>query len=219
MRQKFSIANFIVAAAVALAAMGTLSARAADVELKDQVPNRYTVQKGDTLVFTLKEGDNGGWIYKYGVIDFAGGTAVHINAGAAGLALVVVMGKRIGFGKVPMRPHNLPFVILGASLLYFGWFGFNAGSALAADAEIASGGSPCSTGTWPPCERFWTLGSIWKWPPRNRWCASPASCGPRAFAWCPKSARSSPPRAAWMCGAIWPACGACAKRSRQKGSR
>ena len=78
-------------------------------------------------------GDGAGWLANLGVLDFAGGTAVHINAGAAGLALVVVMGKRIGFGKVPMRPHNVPFVILGASLLYFGWFGFNAGSALGAN--------------------------------------------------------------------------------------
>jgi len=74
-----------------------------------------------------------GWLAKLGVLDFAGGTAVHINAGAAGLALVIVMGKRVGFGKVPMRPHNLPLVVLGASLLWFGWFGFNAGSALGAN--------------------------------------------------------------------------------------
>ena len=74
--------------------------------------------------------DGAGWLAARGVLDFAGGTAVHINAGAAGLALVIVMGKRIGFGKSPMRPHNVPFILLGASLLYFGWFGFNAGSAL-----------------------------------------------------------------------------------------
>lgn len=78
-----------------------------------------------------------GWLAARGVLDFAGGTAVHINAGAAGLALVVVMGKRIGFGKSPMRPHNIPFILLGASLLYFGWFGFNAGSALGAGQVAA----------------------------------------------------------------------------------
>ena len=78
-------------------------------------------------------GPGAGWLANLGVLDFAGGTAVHINAGAAGLALVIVMGKRVGFGKVAMKPHNLPFVILGASLLYFGWFGFNAGSALGAN--------------------------------------------------------------------------------------
>ncbi len=77
----------------------------------------------------------GGWIAnvsKLGALDFAGGTAVHINAGAAGLALAIVLGKRRGWPREPMRPHNLPFVLLGASLLWFGWFGFNAGSALGA---------------------------------------------------------------------------------------
>ena len=76
----------------------------------------------------------GGWIANdLGAIDFAGGTAVHINAGAAGLALSIILGKRIGFGKSPMRPHNLPLVMLGAALLWFGWFGFNAGSAVASN--------------------------------------------------------------------------------------
>jgi len=75
----------------------------------------------------------GGWIAnQLHAIDFAGGTAVHINAGAAALALALVLGKRVGFGKDPMRPHNLTLVMLGASLLWFGWFGFNAGSALTA---------------------------------------------------------------------------------------
>lgn len=80
----------------------------------------------------------GGWIANnLQALDFAGGTAVHINAGAAGLALCLVLGKRIGFGKTPFRPHNLPFVMLGAALLWFGWFGFNAGSALAANGTAA----------------------------------------------------------------------------------
>ena len=80
----------------------------------------------------------GGWIANtLGAIDFAGGTAVHINAGAAGLALALVLGKRIGFGKEPMRPHNLTLVMLGAGLLWFGWFGFNAGSALGAGDTAA----------------------------------------------------------------------------------
>ena len=65
--------------------------------------------------------------------DFAGGTAVHINAGAAGLALALVLGKRIGWRRDPMKPHNVPFVLLGASLLWFGWYGFNAGSEGGAD--------------------------------------------------------------------------------------
>jgi Amt family ammonium transporter len=74
-----------------------------------------------------------GYLAGKGVQDFAGGTAVHINAGAAGLALAIVLGKRIGWRKDPMRPHSLPLVMLGAGLLWFGWFGFNAGSALGAN--------------------------------------------------------------------------------------
>ena len=76
----------------------------------------------------------GGWIANdLGAIDFAGGTAVHINAGAAGLALALILGKRVGFGRVAMRPHSLPLVMLGAALLWVGWFGFNAGSAVASN--------------------------------------------------------------------------------------
>jgi Amt family ammonium transporter len=88
--------------------------------------------------FTLTDDNDvvthtGGWIANnLAAIDFAGGTAVHINAGAAGLALALVLGKRIGFRRDPMRPHNLTLVMLGAGLLWFGWFGFNAGSALSA---------------------------------------------------------------------------------------
>jgi Amt family ammonium transporter len=86
----------------------------------------------------------GGWTtfgmqtwFGNGVIDFAGGTAVHINAGAAALALALVLGKRVGFAKGAHKPHNPPFVLLGAGLLWFGWFGFNAGSELAADNTAA----------------------------------------------------------------------------------
>ncbi|MEZ3156941.1 ammonium transporter [Microbacterium sp. BWR-S6Y] len=86
----------------------------------------------------------GGWIthgmqdiFGVGAIDFAGGTAVHINAGAAALALALVLGKRVGFQKGAHVPHNPPFVLLGAGLLWFGWFGFNAGSELAADGTAA----------------------------------------------------------------------------------
>ena len=86
----------------------------------------------------------GGWIthglqeaFGVGAIDFAGGTAVHINAGAAALALALVLGKRVGFQKGVHVPHNPPFVLLGAGLLWFGWFGFNAGSELAADGTAA----------------------------------------------------------------------------------
>lgn len=76
---------------------------------------------------------SGGWIVnRLGALDFAGGTAVHINAGAAALALCLVLGRRKGWPTTPMRPHNVPSVLLGAGLLWFGWFGFNAGSALTA---------------------------------------------------------------------------------------
>ena len=79
-------------------------------------------------------GETGGWIAnKLAAIDFAGGTAVHINAGIAGLVLAIILGKRMGWPGTPMRPHNLPFVMLGAGLLWFGWFGFNAGSAVGAN--------------------------------------------------------------------------------------
>lgn len=87
---------------------------------------------------------DGGWltyglqnIFGVGALDFAGGTAVHINAGAAALALALVLGKRVGFAKGAHVPHNPPFVLLGAGLLWFGWFGFNAGSELAADGFAA----------------------------------------------------------------------------------
>jgi Amt family ammonium transporter len=73
-----------------------------------------------------------GWLFGLGVLDFAGGTVVHINAGIAGLVAALMIGKRSGYGKVAMAPHNLTLSIIGASLLWVGWFGFNAGSALAA---------------------------------------------------------------------------------------
>ncbi|MGZ4549885.1 MAG: ammonium transporter [Blastococcus sp.] len=80
----------------------------------------------------------GGWLVnRLHVIDFAGGTVVEINAGAAGLALALVLGRRHGFGRDPMRPHNLTLVMAGAGLLWFGWFGFNAGSALGANGQAA----------------------------------------------------------------------------------
>ncbi|GAQ65213.1 ammonium transporter [Streptomyces scabiei] len=79
----------------------------------------------------------GGWLFELGVIDFAGGTAVHINAGIGALAAVLVVGKRIGFKKDPMRPHSLPLVLIGTALLWFGWFGFNAGSWLGVDGTTA----------------------------------------------------------------------------------
>jgi ammonium transporter, Amt family len=86
-------------------------------------------------VFDLEEG----WIAaRLGALDFAGGTAVHVNAGAAALALTLVLGRRRGFPREAMKPHNLPLVLLGAGLLWFGWYGFNVGSEVAADQVAAT---------------------------------------------------------------------------------
>ena len=75
-------------------------------------------------------GEAAGWLGKLGALDFAGGTVVHINSGIAALAAAIIFGRRLGFGREPMEPHNVPMIVLGAALLWFGWFGFNAGSAL-----------------------------------------------------------------------------------------
>lgn len=80
----------------------------------------------------------GGWAAQFGALDFAGGTVVHISSGFAALALAMVIGKRVGFGKYVMEPNNIPLTILGAALLWFGWFGFNAGSAVAANGLAAN---------------------------------------------------------------------------------
>jgi Amt family ammonium transporter len=88
--------------------------------------------------FATQNGE-GGWIIdKLKALDFAGGTVVEINSGAAALALALVLGKRDGFKRDPMRPHNMPLVLLGAGMLWFGWFGFNAGSALSAGSLAAT---------------------------------------------------------------------------------
>ncbi|MEZ5193238.1 MAG: ammonia channel protein [Nocardioides sp.] len=90
-------------------------------------------------VFDFSDGDHvGGWLANsMGLVDFAGGTAVEICSGASALALALVLGRRVGFGRDPMRPHNLTLVMLGAGLLWFGWFGFNAGSTLGAGQAAA----------------------------------------------------------------------------------
>ncbi len=80
----------------------------------------------------------GGWLGELGALDFAGGNVVHINSGVAALAAALIFGRRLGFGSEPMEPHNVPMVVLGAGLLWFGWFGFNAGSALAADGTAVN---------------------------------------------------------------------------------
>jgi Amt family ammonium transporter len=80
----------------------------------------------------------GGWLLELGALDFAGGTVVHVNAGVAALAAALLYGRRAGYGREPMEPHDVTMVVLGAALLWFGWFGFNAGSAVAADGLAAN---------------------------------------------------------------------------------
>jgi Amt family ammonium transporter len=80
----------------------------------------------------------GGWLKAMGGLDFAGGIVVHVSSGISALILALLLGKRVGYNHKPIRPHNLPFTVLGAALLWFGWFGFNAGSALAADGLAAN---------------------------------------------------------------------------------
>jgi Amt family ammonium transporter len=89
---------------------------------------------------------DGGWLKKLGALDFAGGTVVHISSGVSALVCAIVMGRRRGYGREPMQPHNLPMTLMGASLLWFGWFGFNAGSALEANALAASAFLATNTG-------------------------------------------------------------------------
>src|SRR5688572_21010159 len=79
----------------------------------------------------------GGWLADMGAWDFAGGTVVHVNAAAAAFVAAIVVGKRSDYGSSPILPHNVPFVLLGSGLLWFGWFGFNAGSAVAASPIAA----------------------------------------------------------------------------------
>ena len=88
----------------------------------------------------------GGWLADMGALDFAGGAVVHMNAGAAALALVLLLGKRKGWPETPMPPHNLPMTVMGAGLLWFGWFGFNAGSALEANGLAVSAFLATNTG-------------------------------------------------------------------------
>jgi Amt family ammonium transporter len=89
----------------------------------------------------------GGWLRNLGALDFAGGTVVHISSGVSALAAALIIGKRKGYGHQPMPPHNLPLTVMGASLLWFGWFGFNAGSALAANGLAAHAFMTTNTAT------------------------------------------------------------------------
>jgi Amt family ammonium transporter len=116
-------------------------------------PDAYTsADKVDAVNATA------GYIWQMGALDFAGGTVVHINAGVAGLVGAIVLGKRIGFGKEPMPPHSLTMTMIGASLLWFGWFGFNAGSALEANGSAALAfmntylATACAVLSWMFCE-------------------------------------------------------------------
>jgi ammonium transporter, Amt family len=89
----------------------------------------------------------GGWLRNLGALDFAGGTVVHISSGVSALAAAIVIGKRRGYGHQPMPPHNLPLTVMGAGLLWFGWFGFNAGSALAANGLAGHAFTTTNTAT------------------------------------------------------------------------
>jgi len=116
-------------------------------------PDAYTdPAKSDAVTATA------GYIWQMGALDFAGGTVVHINAGVAGLVGAVILGKRVGFGKEPMPPHSLTMCMIGASMLWFGWFGFNAGSALEANGSAALAfmntylATACAVLSWMFCE-------------------------------------------------------------------
>jgi Amt family ammonium transporter len=89
----------------------------------------------------------GGWLKSMGALDFAGGIVVHVSSGISALVLAIMLGRRIGYNHKPIRPHNLPFTVLGGALLWFGWFGFNAGSALAADGIAANAFITTNTAT------------------------------------------------------------------------
>jgi Amt family ammonium transporter len=98
-------------------------------------PDAYTASLTPAALDKLNA--TGGLIWQWGALDFAGGTVVHINSGVAGLVGAIVLGKRVGLGKEPMPPHSLTMTMIGASLLWFGWFGFNAGSALEANGSAS----------------------------------------------------------------------------------
>lgn len=100
----------------------------------------------------------GGWLHDIGILDFAGGTVIHILSGVSGLTVALMIGKRAGYGRVPMIPHNMPLIMIGMTFLWFGWFGFNAGSALGANGiaanalvatQVAAG---CGMIAWTSCE-------------------------------------------------------------------
>jgi len=138
-------------------------------------PDAYTAGLTDAAVNKLNA--TGGFIWQMGALDFAGGTVVHINSGVAGLVGAIVLGKRIGLGKEPMPPHSLTMTMIGASLLWFGWFGFNAGSALEANGSASLAfmntylATACASLSWMFAE--W----IMKGKPSMLGCASGAVAG------------------------------------------
>jgi len=107
---------------------------------------------------------SGGWLAKLGVLDFAGGSVVHLNAGVSALALVFLLGKRRGFPQDAMEPNNIPLVVLGAGLLWFGWFGFNAGSALTSGGLAASAFVTTNTAAAAAAFTWMMLGWIYRRP-------------------------------------------------------
>ncbi|MFQ5917048.1 MAG: ammonium transporter [Candidatus Binatia bacterium] len=119
----------------------------------------------------------GGWMGAMGALDFAGGTVVHISSGASALAAAIMFGKRIGYGKEPLPPHNLPFSVIGASLLWVGWFGFNAGSALAADGLATSAFVTTNTATAAAVLSWMTMDWLLKGKPTALGAASGAVAG------------------------------------------
>jgi Amt family ammonium transporter len=121
---------------------------------------------------------SGGWLGNKGILDFAGGTVVHINAGIAGLVAAIVLGKRKGYPTTAMPPHNLGYTLMGASMLWVGWFGFNAGSELAADGvagmamavtQIATAAAALSNGPNTASQACWVLHPVqWQdWSPSH----------------------------------------------------
>lgn len=119
----------------------------------------------------------GGWMRKMGALDFAGGTVVHISSGISALAAAIVIGKRRGYGIEPMPPHNLPMTVLGASLLWFGWFGFNAGSAVASGALATSAFVVTNTATATAVLSWMAMDWILKGKPTALGAASGAVAG------------------------------------------
>jgi Amt family ammonium transporter len=155
-----SVLNMLMMSWVAVITVALISGAIAD-RTKFGAWTVFTVAWATLVYFPVAHWVwGGGWLSSLGIEDFAGGTVVHVNAGSAGLALAIVLGKRRGWGKDPMRPHNLPLVLLGAGLLWFGWFGFNAGSELAADGTAALAfmntqiATAAAAGGWILVERY-----------------------------------------------------------------